>query len=174
MKFIHYSDEKVGLDIHVYPDYIPPYEMKPRGLWFSVESDDFPDDNVNWKEWCETQEFCLDCLKYAHEITFKPDAKILHLKSPQEIWDLSEKYPSEPNKNILPMFFGKPYGINWVNMKKDYQGIIIAPYQWPCRLSVHCIWYYGWDCSSGCVWDLNCIDKFELVENKELLCERQD
>ena len=28
-------------------------------------------------------------------------------------------------------------------------------------------WYYGWDCASGCIWDVSCIEEFKLRKNDE-------
>jgi hypothetical protein len=28
---------------------------------------------------------------------------------------------------------------------------------WECRLDPAAAWYYGWDCASGCVWNLEVI-----------------
>ena len=53
--------------------------------------------------------------------------------------------------------------IDWKKVKSKYQGIIIAPYQWSCRLNLDSNWYYGWDCASGCIWDLDCIKDFKLI-----------
>ena len=51
-------------------------------------------------------------------------------------------------------------------------GIIISPYQWDCRLALESGWYYGWDCSSGCIWDISCIQDFIfLEENLEMPTE---
>lgn len=59
------------------------------------------------------------------------------------------------------------YELDWLKVKQKYQGIIIAPYQWKCRMAQETKWYYGWDCASGCIWDLDCIDEFKLIEINE-------
>lgn len=42
--------------------------------------------------------------------------------------------------------------INWPMVADRYQGIVIAPYLWSRRMDGG-LWYYGWDCASGCIWD---------------------
>lgn len=48
--------------------------------------------------------------------------------------------------------------IDWVKVKPLYDGIIITPYQWRCRLDPDIFWYYSWDCASGCIWNLETIE----------------
>lgn len=43
-------------------------------------------------------------------------------------------------------------GIDWKAVAKEYDGIEIDPYQYERRFSEGFLWYYGWDCASGCVW----------------------
>ena len=47
--------------------------------------------------------------------------------------------------------------IDWPAVATDYPGLIIAPYQWSCRMSEFTRWYYGWDCASGCIWNADAI-----------------
>ncbi len=61
---------------------------------------------------------------------------------------------------LLMRKFKITYQLEWDKVKDKYQGIIIAPYQWECRLALETCWYYGWDCASGCIWDLDCIKEF--------------
>jgi len=135
------------------------FQHKPVGLWVSVESDN----GYNWKQWCEDCDFRLDRLKYAYEITLVPDAKILHLKTSDEIFDFTKKYLLG---TAISSPLGSSYELDWFTVKKDYQGIIIAPYQDYCRTNMKCNWYYGWDCASGCIWDLDAIEDLTLVEEK--------
>jgi len=138
-KLIHYSSAQVNKVRSV--EQKSASEMKPEGFWFSVEDGD------GWKDWCESEGFRLDDFKVEHEVILVPDASILRLSSPQDIDTFSAKY-----KNIQE----SPYSylqIDWRSVARRYQGIIIAPYQWARRLYQGCNWYYGWDCSSGCVWD---------------------
>ncbi len=162
MKLIHYSSKEISsLEFREY-DPIPPI-MKPNGLWFSVE--ELPDaDSVTWKEWCESENFRIENLSFPYEIILNDNASILHLKSEGEIFQFNKHYRFSAGNYDSPLH---AYMVNWVEVKKEYQGIIIAPYQWDCRLSPTCIWYYGWDCASGCIWDITCIKYFLLLKTKE-------
>ena len=42
--------------------------------------------------------------------------------------------------------------IDWVKVRKLYDGVEIAPYQYKRRLHPNFSWYYGWDCASGVIW----------------------
>ena len=48
-----------------------------------------------------------------------------------------------------------------VMLDRRVDGIIIAPYQWYCRMTVD--WYYTWDCASGCIWNLDAIESVNAV-----------
>jgi hypothetical protein len=146
MKLIHYASNVVEFDPT--REYIDKEDaiLKPAGLWVSVEGE------YDWKWWCEVEKFRIDRLKYAHEVRLKDDANILYLKSPSELMRFGEKYPNTDPKyaqleKLMSMF------LDWTRVKQDYQGVIIAPYQWDCRFEL--MWYYGWDCASGCIWS-NC------------------
>ena len=54
--------------------------------------------------------------------------------------------------------------MDWGYLATQYQGLIIAPYLWDLRLFGPA-WYYGWDCASGCIWDLTAVESFSLVSS---------
>lgn len=132
-------------------------QPKPFGLWLSVDGED------DWAAWCRSEDFNLAGLGRRYRIYLKPDANILQLQSSADIFSFTEKYDK-------PVDYGRHLGsrvgnyIDWERLAQEYQGIVIAPYQWECRLHMQSNWYYSWDCASGCVWDANAIDRFELSE----------
>jgi hypothetical protein len=155
MKLIHYSDEIIeSLDDRKYDQNGRRWKSKPFGFWISVE-----DENVgeNWKEWCESENFQVENLKYSHQITLKEDSNILYISTPEDLFSFTKKYPSKIG------FIGDTNQLDWDEVSKIYQGIIISPYQCDCRMSLESCWYYGWDCSSGCIWDLKCIEQFNKI-----------
>ena len=113
---------------------------KPRGIWLSDEED------YGWKEWCHSEQFSPCTYEHKFDVDLR---KILHLKSVPDILMFSAE-------NSAGIYHDK---INWTNTVKNYSGILITPYQWECRLNRACDWYYGWDCASGCFWDLSCLTK---------------
>ena len=163
IKFIHYNKNLIEkLEPRKYDQNENKYHAKPNGLWLSVEGFEAPD-NLNWKQWCESENFHVENLKFAHEIKLKKDANILHLKTADEIFEFTKKYPFITVDKISFNGFRDQdtYQLDWYKVKTLYQGIIISPYNWFCRMSIESCWYYGWDCSSGCIWDLECIDEFK-------------
>ena len=153
MRLLHYSAEKIGsLDDRNY-NLLHTFRIKPVGLWVSVVGD------CDWKWWCEAENFNLGRLLYAHEVMLKDDANILYLKTAEEVLAFHKKFPYATVR-----FCDETYEIDWLKVKKEYQGIIIPEYHWKCRLDYMCSWYYGWDCASGCIWDLSCIKEFKVVE----------
>lgn len=167
MKFptelFHYSAceiKELRNDFHdKHREHIPIFS-KPHGFWFSVE--DYEEDE-NWKTWCEGERFRLECLKYRYSVGLRRNSDILLLGSPNKIIEFGRKYAGTD-----PTDFGgflkdttRPdyiYWIKWEQVMEDYDGIIIAPYQWSCRLASETTWYYGWDCSSGCIWNMDIIE----------------
>lgn len=113
---------------------------KPNGLWVSVEGED------DWPTWCRAEGYGLNRLTVVTEVVLSPDANILRLATADEVRALGKRYPYHGH-------CAWSRGINWARVASDYHGIIIAPYQWDCRLSSATDWYYTWDCASGCIWD---------------------
>lgn len=120
---------------------------KPRGLWVSVDGEH------GWEEWCRAENFShMGTFKYRVDLI--PGANILVLTSPEELdtfdakYGVEETYPPLSGLNIPGYTFRR---IDWLKVRRKYDGIIIAPYIWERRLS-HLEWYYTWDCASGCIW----------------------
>ncbi len=162
MRLIHYTNEEFKLEPREYDQDDFRRQAKPHGLWISVEGE------LDWKSWCEGENYILENLAISYEVKLKKKAKILHLKTDADIFRFTKKYPymktarPSPEERVTP----DTYELDWKKVKEEYQGIIIAPYQWNCRLALGSSWYYGWDCASGCIWDISCIKEFKLMEKK--------
>jgi len=152
MRLIHYSPKKIdGIEPQKYDQNEIKFQCKPNGLWFSVEGND------GWKEWCISENTFLNRLRFSYEICLKTDAKILHLNTPEEIFSFTKQYPKKK-------FDTDTSELDWEEVRKKFQGIIISPYQWECRLALESGWYYTWDCASGCIWDIDCIESFTFLK----------
>lgn len=164
----HYSREPVdNLVAEFYDRYKEHWpeegSMKPIGLWVSVE--DYEDD-INWYDWCVGEQFRIDALRHKYRVILKPKTKLLHLRTADDIRQFGALYhANDPNdfarftkRGDTPPYI---YMISWKKVKKHYDGIMIAPYQWECRLQSETTWYYPWDCASGCIWNLDKVS-FEL------------
>lgn len=116
---------------------------KPIGFWYSVDED--------WERWCHDENF--GAKDYAHQFSVDlGDTNILRLTTIKEIYEFGVKYRP-------PLLEDEPRGlhldhmyIDWTRVAEEYDGIEIAPYQYPIRLEPEFMWYYGWDCASGCIW----------------------
>lgn len=110
--------------------------FKPCGLWYSVDG--------GWEEWCasDMEGWLVDRIAYQLDLDGE---NILWLKSEDEIRAFDEQYaePAWPGAaaTLVP---------NWARVAELYDGIEISPYCWNCRYDL--LWYYGWDCASGCLW----------------------
>lgn len=135
---------------------------KPFGFWVSDE------DEYGWNQWCRNADFRLDDLKYAHHVTLASDAKILYLSSHNDIDDFTEKYyDRQALKDSGASYF--IFTIDWPKVATEYQGIIITPYISSQRLLTRNLWYNGWDCASGCIWDTSAIESLKLLPSKKKL-----
>lgn len=152
---IHYSDKPVEFDRKMIYHSKTNWRSKPDGLWFSVQGE------YDWNWWCRSEEFRLEYLAYEHKITLKKEANILYISDPDQLYEFTKKY-RRPSRILDDE--NDTYELKWDEVAKIYQGIIIVPYLWDCRLALESSWYYGWDCASGCIWDLNCIESFELIQ----------
>lgn len=116
--------------------------FKPRGLWLSVVGEG------DWKNWCESESFNVDGLKYTTDFTLSPDSNVLQLTD-----DLSIRIFSQRFRRLI----GRSSYIDWVHVASLYDGLVIAPYSWKCRLDLETFWYYSWDCASACIWNLRAV-----------------
>jgi len=148
--------------------------MKPCGLWLSIEDDET---DMNWFDWCKIEQFRLECLRFKFIVHIKEDAKILWLRSSEEVVEFTRTYISTHPLGLSKFLEASSgvrssYYIDWKRVKNIYDGIIISPYQWELRLSSDSSWYYTWDFASGCIWNLEKVSlKLESVIDIELLKE---
>lgn len=141
---------------------------KPNGFWFDVDGE--------WKRWCDTVRFHPERLRYRHAVTLVDASRILFLKRPRDIDNFTRRYGRDLTGHIRMLQspeelgeFTSRYGrdlfaevrqqfaqyIMWGEVAKRYAGIIVHPYS-PSR-SLTYLWYYGWNCAGGCVWDTSVI-----------------
>jgi hypothetical protein len=156
----HYSDEPMtlGRDRTYEQQKMRSWIDKPRGLWVSVDGE------ADWKSWCEAEGFHPAGLAYAHRVALDEQANMLQITDGQQFLSFVATYgvPDPTWDERLNVLHCDYVTIDWSRVAAEYDGIIIAPYRWEFRLKF--MWYYGWDCSSGCIWNLNAIKDFELKE----------
>ncbi len=115
---------------------------KPTGLWYSV--------GEAWRELCAAEEFGLDRLAVATVLDLD-FSRFMLIDSVPGIERFADEYSCEMRPG------SRLYGIDWPRVALSFAGIEINPYLWPARLDPRFIWYYGWDCASGCVWDAGAV-----------------
>ena len=141
---------------------------KPNGLWFDVDG--------SWKQWCEAVDFRTERLRYRHTVTILDASRILFLRHAKEIDRFTRQYGRNLSNNIQLLqsaeennAFARQYGqdlfaeiqkqfsnyIMWKEVAEKYSGIIINPYS-RSRSKAY-LWYYGWNCVGGCIWDISTI-----------------
>jgi hypothetical protein len=158
MKLIHYSNAPVKLDTLIARGQDEDGAMKPKGLWLSDE-----DAECAWREWCIAENFRLDLLTHVHEVTLSNTANLLILDTPDAIRKFGRTFAMTHGRFAQAGLRGNMM-LDWVRVIQRWHGLIITPYQWDCRLATDCVWYYGWDCASGVIWDPSAIGNVILRE----------
>ncbi len=156
---LHYSKESVVVPRTVTEDIASDKQKryKPRhGLWWSVGD--------SWADWCVGESFG-GVRDYLHEFIID-DSKLLCIKTVEELDAFSEKYRTDHYLAELAadwhaISLGFDDFIDWPKVVKDYAGVEISPYLYERRLTV--MWYYGWDCASGIIWDMSAMKACNLV-----------
>lgn len=153
----HYAEGPVVLDGR---SYAQSAELtvygKPKGIWVSVAGED------DWPSWCRAESFAIERLTFGHLVSLRPDANVLWLQSGADLGRFESQFGREKDWGS----WREPC-IDWQAVAAQYDGIIIAPYQWGSRLSRQ--WYYGWDCASGCIWNTAAITFGAPLLVRELL-----
>lgn len=144
MRLLHYSDQPL---LSVYSAKQDPNDLfKPFGLWVSVEGED------DWAAWCRSESFRDVDNQCVTEVVLRPGHRVLELTNAGMMTTFHETFW------VRPGFEWRGEMIDWPRVAEQFQGIVIAPYQWAHRLDGRCSpWYYSWDCASGCIWDADAV-----------------
>lgn len=119
---------------------------KPTGFWYQVDN--------GWEDWMLMEDWQPMVYKYKYSVDVS-DLNILYIQSASELDIFTEKF--KINEKYLET-------INWLEVIKLYDGVEIAPYIYERRLTR--MWYYGWDCASGVVWNIDNV-KLKLLGKYE-------
>lgn len=149
MYLIHYSKDPIDKVLHIEEKKDGQGFMKPVGLWVSDEAC-----TDNWRSWCIGNDFRLDHLAYPYKVDLFKDNNVLVLETSEALETFTKEFgnPIHQGSSMI--------GIDWKKVERKYGGLIITPYQWDMRFEL--LWYYGWDCASGVIWDPKQIESFEL------------
>lgn len=154
MEFRHYSrhgDPFILDRSHVY-DEEHTGSGKPMGLWLSVLGEN------DWYEWSTLEGYGTESLEHAYRVVLRPEARIYVVTALDGLLALDRLLP--------PRFdYGESLFRDWSGIREHWDGVVIAPYQWRVRLNFNLMWYYGWDCASGCIWNLDAIESVEPVDD---------
>lgn len=146
---IHYSAEPLLRVSSVKQSPTP--ETKPNGLWISIE------DGYGWADWCRMELFALERLRCATTIKLTGKRNVLWIKSARGLDAFQYEYGLDLDGKATRV---SPRFIDWPRVAQKHGGIIVAPYIRQRRFD-GARWYWGWDCSSGCIWDRRAITKGE-------------
>lgn len=111
-------------------------QFKPHGLWVGV--------GESWREWCESEQYNLGGFKYKYIVEVLDWSDVLVLDTKASMHKFNRQYKIGGTYDFL---------VNWPRVVDKYKGILITPYHHRLRPHDQFLWYYGWDCASGCFWD---------------------
>jgi hypothetical protein len=154
----HYTSKPFNGPYSILPamsHYGCPIGDKPMGLWVSVKGED------DWPSWCNGENFCEIWNKRVFEIQLMPNHNILIIDDASKFVNFHKMFSEFPARSTQASDCFKM--INWERVGRVCKGIIIAPYLWSCRIDY--MWYYGWDCASGCIWDASAIQSWKEIPN---------
>lgn len=153
---MHYASSPFTFDpARTYEQNEPRTFGKPNGFWVSIPGDD------DWPTWVRDNMSHIR-LNHTYRVTLSDTAAIHYITNDFALdaftgeFAVKTDYERRWHENHQAR-----WPIDWRQVAKDCDGIIIAPYQWSRRMSLD--WYYGWDCASGCIWNLSAIASVELV-----------
>ena len=142
MKLSHWTNERFVFDpLRSYTQKTGP---KPKGFWLDVDED--------WKRWCDDNDFRLNYLKVRYAVEIAKPERMLWLTDSSLLDQFNGKFAARDQGRIPN---DANFYIDWNRVAHDFAGLIIAPYCLERRFDL--MWYYGFDCASGCVWDLAAI-----------------
>lgn len=164
MKLVHFSHKLLGEIVPREQEPNPAYGRfvrKPAGLWVSDEA------HFGWKEWCEQAEFSLG--EYPYRVHLKAGHNVLLVgEGDMELEEFHAEFSRQTESEELGDLVVSLRGlsdrwIDWNAVAERWQGVIISPYRFDLRLARDFMWYYGWDCASGCIWNPDAIEKIEFI-----------
>lgn len=137
--------------------------MKPCGLWYGFDG--------SWAKWCAGNKFKSG--KRFYEVGLDT-SRILKIENINQFEAFEKEYVCDSifdrifkemgvKVSTINPFMARAFGpsaIDWPRLKTQYAGIEINP--WMHTKHLESIWYYGWDCASGVVWDVSAINHFQL------------
>lgn len=155
MNFVHHTKERFKLDDRKYFQTKSHTAFcKPNGFWISPS-----EGSDTWYDFCKAEEFNLDGLRVKYDVEIDL-TNVLVIDTLKKFDDFEESY----GKQLCDIT--KTSKVDWVSVCRKYSGILIAPYFWERRYRN---WYYGWDCSSGCIWDTSILKLKEISTSKLLI-----
>lgn len=162
---IHYSDTPL---VEPRSTADPGTYGRPYGLWVSVGDAWLVDQYNRWREQRENPDLIGGSAHYPHRfeyanvITIADNSNILVIANETKFKAFSDQYAE-----IHSEFGLKGRMIKWLDVRKDYNGIIIAPYlkNLAERTGANgnplyipeSLWYHTWVVASGCLWDVSVI-----------------
>lgn len=125
---------------------------KPVGLWLSDETED-----DGWKSWCTGEEWALGNLEHATAFELVEGHNVLLIHTDEALVAFQAEYgiPDPHFEQLFPKGGNHYRGIDWPRVTAEYDGILITPHLWGSRFDM--LWYSGWDCASGCFWNLDAV-----------------
>lgn len=162
--FIHYGERLKEENFHPIKDRMSIINKPSGGLWSSPV-----DSKWGWKDWCESEYFRVDTLWRYTTFKLKPDTKILVIDSLLDFIHVWEKYSIPTMRNN----FISTRVLSFEKIQEDgYKGVYLTD-----SGNFECHYHsFGtcdgdlnaWDCESMILFDLDCIEILEYIEEERI------
>lgn len=160
-EFVHLTDKKWDIfeDWKDYDDLNLLKDMfinKPNGLYISGKIG-----TGSWMDWCLAENFYTSSANcFAVDIVLDR-TKLLEISTPLDVKNCVEKYGHNPLNGIYKWASFEPRSIDWNNVAKDYDGIIV---KYDDIYDFSQAWTTTLDCNCACIWNKKCISKWKYLD----------
>ena len=128
---------------------------KPFGGFWACRTDA----DLSWKDYCEMEEFRLDCFDKHFDFTLKDNAKILLIKNISEFVNIKKEHEEWFLKNEYIQFCDLSETFDFVKLSTLFDGIEI--YAGSDRELY--FKFYGWDCDSIVIFNRDIVEVLKEV-----------
>ena len=139
--YIHYGSDTFDPNNYGRMDSRFPSYDKPVGLWASPI-----DAEWSWKDWCFSNDFCIESFDKSFQFTLKEDTRILQVKQPEDICDYIIIIDELSSSDFTY------YGLDLDRIYTEYDAMEVTMSDNWNEMHYDRI-FYTWDCDSIVIWN---------------------
>lgn len=141
---------------HPMSDYIENSLHKPNGLWACVRTYDGEDEyNSQWSDWCKSEMFSTEKLKFGFSFKLKPTAKILVIEHLDDIKPFVTE-GLDLVDDVMSCLYGRQIKVDFERIYKEYDGMFVAYFE--NYGEFHTSMFNSYDVDSLIVWNSDVVE----------------